>query len=213
MSINHAITKDTPSRILFGSGVFFQGVEYSEAVAPTEEKILAGLLGATQEGGKITVTPTFSEPDLDGKKVSVLELIHKSGETAVMDTSMVEVTAEMIAKSLIGVIKESTDKNYDVVTSSSEIRKGHFLKGFGYYGELIDGRPFISLFKNALCTSGFGLEAKSNEYGKMAKTFECKSDIEYSVEKLPYAFFIRKKEGWTPVKPEEITETTAQSGS
>lgn len=206
MSIKSGITEGTPSKIAFGAGVFFHGVEYSEAVAPTEEAILAGILGATQEGGKITITPEFFEPDLDGKLVKVKELMQKVGETAIMETSMVELTAETIAKSVIGTIKSSSDGNYDVITSS-ELRGGHFYNGFGYYGELLDGRPFICVFKNALKTSGFGLEGKNKENGKFAGTFECTSDIAFGVNKLPYALFIRKAEGWSPVQAEEITET------
>ena len=205
MSINSGITQGTPSKIAFGAGVFFQGVTYDPKVAPTEEKILAGIMGATQEGGKITITPEFFEPDLDGKLVKVKELMQKVGETAVMETSMVELTAETIAKSVIGTIGATTDGNYDVI-QSSELRSGHFYEGFGYYGELLDGRPFICVFKNALKTSGFGLEGKNKENGKFAGTFECVSDIAFGVNKLPYALFLRKADGWTPVPAEEITE-------
>lgn len=205
MSINSGITQGTPSRIAFGAGVFFQGVTYDPKVAPTEEKILAGIMGATQEGGKITITPEFFEPDLDGKLVKVKELMQKVGETAVMETSMVELTAETIAKSVIGTIGATTDGSYDVI-QSSELRNGHFYEGFGYYGELLDGRPFICVFKNALKTSGFGLEGKNKENGKFAGTFECVSDIAFGVNKLPYVLFLRKADGWTPVQAEEITE-------
>lgn len=206
MSIKSGITQGTPAKIAFGAGVFFQGVTYNAKVAPTEEEILAGIVGATQEGGKVTITPEFFEPDLDGKHVSVMELIQKVGETAVMETSMVEMNPERIAKALIGVMADSTDGSYDVITSS-DLRTGHFYQGFGYYGELLDGRPFMCIFKNALCTSGFGLEGKNKENGKFAGTFECKSDIEFGVDKLPYALFIRKETGWTSTKAEDITET------
>lgn len=205
MAINSGITQGTPSRIAFGAGVFFQGATYDPKVAPTEEAILAGILGATQEGGKITITPEFFEPDLDGKLVKVKELMQKVGETAVMETSMVELTAETIAKSVIGTIGATTDGNYDVI-QSSDLRSGHFYEGFGYYGELLDGRPFICVFKNALKTSGFGLEGRNKENGKFAGTFECVSDIAFGVNKLPYALFLRKADGWTPVQAEEITE-------
>ena len=208
MAINSGITQGTPSRIAFGAGVFFQGVTYDPKVAPTEEKIIAGIMGATQEGGKITITPEFFEPELDGKLVKVKELMQKVGETAVMETSMVELTAETIAKSVIGTIGATTDGNYDVI-QSSELRSGHFYEGFGYYGELLDGRPFICVFKNALKTSGFGLEGKNKENGKFAGTFECVSDIAFGVNKLPYALFLRKADGWTPVQAEEITEEAA----
>ena len=202
MSIKSGITKGTPSKIQFGAGVYFQGVEYSETVAPTEEAMLAGIVGATQEGGKLTITPEFFAPELDGALVAIMELQNKVGETAIMETSMVEVSAGQIAKSVIGKVSESTDKNYDVITSDI-LRSGHFYKGFGYYGELLDGRPFIVVFKNALCTSGFPLESKNKENGKFAGTFECQSDIDYGTTKLPYAIFVRKQDGWHPVNAEE----------
>lgn len=206
MAIKTGITTGTPSRIAFGAGVYFQGVTYNEMVAPTEEEVKAGIIGATQEGGKITITPEFFAPDLDGALVKIKELQQKVGETAIMEASMVELTPEAVAKSLIGKITASTDKNYDVITSS-ELRAGHFYEGFGYYGYLLDGRPFICIFKNALCTSGFPLEGKNKENAKFTGTFECCSDIAYGVTNLPYALFIRKAEGWTAVPPEEIEET------
>ena len=203
MSIKTGITSGTPAKIAFGAGVFFQGVTYSETVAPTEEAIKAAIIGATQEGGKLTITPEFFSPDLDGALVAVKELQQKVGETATLETSMVELSAEYMAHSVIGEINDSTDKNYDVVTSS-ELRSGHFYEGFGYYGELLDGRPFICLFKNALCTSGFATESKNKENTKFTGTFECQSDITYGVEKLPYALFLRKAKGWTAVQTADI---------
>lgn len=203
MSIKSGITSGTPAKIAFGAGVFFQGVDYSEQVAPTEETIKTAIIGATQEGGKLTITPEFFAPDLDGALVAVKELQQKVGETATMETSMVELTPEYMAHSVIGEINDSTDKNYDVITSSI-LKSGHFYDGFGYYGELLDGRPFICIFKNALCTSGFATESKNKENTKFAGTFECQSDIEYGVDKLPYALFIRKSKGWTSVQAGDI---------
>lgn len=203
MSLKTGITSGTPAKIAFGAGVFFQGVTYSELAAPTEEAIKTAIIGATQEGGKITITPEFFSPELDGALVAVKELQQKVGETATMETSMVELTPEYMAHSVIGEINDSTDKNYDVITSST-LKSGHFYDGFGYYGELLDGRPFICIFKNALCTSGFATESKNKENAKFTGTFECQSDIEYGVDKLPYALFIRKATGWTSVQSEEI---------
>lgn len=204
--INSGITTKTPGNIKFGAGVFFQNVTYSETVAPTEEAIIAGLLGATQDGGTVTITPEFFEPDLDGKLVAVEELTEKVGEEAIMETSMAELTPALIAKSVIGTISETTDGNYDVITSS-KLGKGHFYSGFGYYGKHLDGRPLIILFKKALCTSGFSSENKNKTNSVFKGTYKCYSDLEYGVEKLPYAIFVRKKEGWVPVEPEEVTTT------
>ena len=149
MSIKSGITKGTPSKLLFGAGVFFEGVEYDETKAPTEAEILACIVGATQDGGKLTITPEFFAPELDGATVAIKELQQKVGETASIEASMVEVSPERAAKAIIGEINSTTDGQYDVITSSN-LRSGHFYKGFGYYGELLDGRPFICIFKNAM---------------------------------------------------------------
>ncbi len=205
MSIKSGITSATPSRILFGAGVYFQGIEYSETVAPTEEAIKAALLGATQDGGTCTITPEFFAPELDGALVSVMELEQKVGEKASMEISFAELTAENVKHMVIGKAGETTDKEYEVITSAEGLGAGHYYKGFGYYGSLMDGRPVIIMFKNALCTSGFTTDNKNKTNSVFKGTMECRSDIEYGVTKLPYAIFIRKADGWTKVDPSEAT--------
>lgn len=203
MSIKTGITAGTPAKILFGAGVYFQGVAYSETEAPTEEAIKAAIIGATQEGGTLTITPEFFAPELDGATVSVMELQNKVGETAQMEVSYVEMTADLMSKMAIGAVAETTSKEYDVVTSSA-LKKNHFYDGFGYYGEFLDGRPIIILFKHALCTSGFTTDSKNKTNSVFKGTMECQSDIEYGTTKLPYAIFIRKKEGWTSTDASDL---------
>lgn len=204
MAIKSGITTGTPAKIPFGMGVFFQGVTYDENTAPTEEEILAGLMGATQDGGSVKITPEFFAPELDGATVAIMELQNKVGETAEMETSFAELSPALAANMIIAKMKDSADGNYDVLTSS-DLTKGHFYKGFGYYGHHLDGRPLIIVFKNALCTSGFATEAKNKENSLFKGTFACQSDIEYSTTKLPYAIFIRKIDGWTKANPEEVS--------
>lgn len=203
MSIKTGITSGTPAKILFGAGVYFQGVEYSETVAPTEDAIKAAIIGATQEGGTLTITPEFFAPELDGATVAIKELQNKVGETAQMEISYAELTADLMSRMVIGNVGESTDKNYDVVTSSV-LKSGHFYEGFGFYGEFLDGRPIIILFKNALCTSGFTTDSKNKTNSVFKGTMACQSDIEYGTTKLPYAIFIRKKDGWESVDASDL---------
>lgn len=201
--LKSGITTGTPAKILFGAGVYFKGVTYNEAVAPTEKEIQAAIFGATQEGGTLTITPEFFMPELDGATVAVEELEEKVGEKAQMEVSFVELTPELMAQMAIGKISESTDKNYDVITSS-DLRKGHFIEGFGYYGHYMDGREIIILFKKVLCTSGFTTDAKNKTNSAFKGTYACHSDIEYGTTKLPYAVFIRKAEGWVKTEPDEL---------
>lgn len=198
------ITTGTPSKILFGPGVYFKGATYNEKVAPTAEEIKPLIIGATQDGGTMTITPELFAPELDHATVAIRELQKKIGETAEMEVTFAELSAEGVANQVFGAVGETTDGEYDVVTSS-DIAAGHFYDGFGYYGELWDGRPVIIIFKQALCTSGFTTDAKNKTNSTFKGTFACHSDIEYSTTKLPYAIFIRKAEGWTAVAAGEAT--------
>ena len=204
MSIKSGVTTNTAAKIPFGAGVYFSGVTYSESVAPTAEEIKAAIIGATQEGGTVTITPEFFAPELDGVTVALKELQVKNGEAATMETSFAELTPELIARQVIGKVADSTDKSYDVITSSDVIAAGHFYDGFGFYGEHLDGRPIIIIFKHALCTSGLSVEPKHKTNSVFKGTFACQSDVEYGVNKLPYAIFIRKLEGWTPVNAGDV---------
>lgn len=203
MSLRTGITTGTPAKIPFGAGVYFKGVTYDEKVAPTEEAIKAAIFGATQDGGSVTITPEFFMPELDGMTVAVKEFQNKVGETAKMETSIAELSTELLKNMVIGKVSASTDGNYDVITSS-DLGPGHFYDGFGYYGHLLDGRPFIIIFKQALCTSGMSVEGKNKTNSVFKGTFECQSDIEYGTTKLPYAIFVRKADGWEAVDPEEV---------
>ena len=203
--IHSGVTQGTPSNIPFGAGVYFSGVEYSETIAPTEEAVKAAIIGATQEGGTTTITPEFFDIPADDVLVLMEELKVKVGEKAQMEVSFLELTAELLKNQAIGKLGESTDKNFDVVTSDEHLRAGHFYEGFGYWGHHLDGREMIIIFKKALCTSGHTSEHKDKTNTVFKGTFECYSDIEYGTQKLPYAIFIRKAEGWTAVDPDEAT--------
>lgn len=200
--IHSGITTGTPAKIAFGAGVYFHGITFDPLVAPTEDTVKAAIIGATQDGGTLTVTPEIFAPEIDGATVAVKELQQKVGETAQMEVSFAELTAELAAKMAIAKVGETTDKNYDVLTSS-ELNAGHYYPGFGYYGHFLDGRPLIIIFKNALCTSGLTTDAKNKTNSLFKGTFACHSDIEFGTNKLPYAIFIRKTEGWVPVNAEQ----------
>lgn len=203
MSMKSGITSGTPAKIPFGAGVYFSGVAYDEKVAPTLEEIKAHIIGATQDGGTFSITPEFFMPELDGALVAVKELQQKVGEKAALETSFAELSANLMKMMAIAKVEASTDGNYDVVTSA-ELGAGHFYEGFGYYGQFLDGRPLIIIFKNALCTSGVATDNKNKTNSIFKGTFECQSDVEYGVDKLPYAIFIRKAEGWVKENAENL---------
>lgn len=208
MGITTGVTTGTPKRLTFGAGILFQGVTYSEDTAPTEEAIKTGILGATSDGITFTFTPELYAPELDGVHVDIKELQRKTGETLEIEASVAELTPDIVTHQVIGAKADSKDKDYDVITSSA-LTTDHFYSGFGFYGELFDGRPFIILAKNVQCTSGLPLDNKSKETGAMKCTFKAFSDLDYGTDRLPYAIFIRKENGWQTASLDEVDEKQA----
>lgn len=202
--LQSGIKTGTPTRVLFGPGVYFEGVKYDEKVAPTLAEIIEAIIGATQEGGTLTITPELLNIELDGALVELRELEKIIGMKALAEVSFAEFQARHTKNQVIGKLSETTDGNYDVITSDDQIRPNHYYEGFGYYGELLDGRPVIFLFKQALCTSGFTTDNRNKTNNVFKGTFACRGDIEYGVTRLPYAIFIRKAEGWTAVNADEV---------
>lgn len=194
MSRQTAVSTGTPQRLLFGAGVYFAGVSYSDTTAPTKQTIASNIIGATKDGGTLTITPEFYDPEIDDVLVKVKEFQHKIGETATMEVSFAELIPDVVNKMVIGDYSApQTADTHHIIKSAEDIASGHYYSGFGFYGELLDGRQVTIIFKTALCTSGFTTDPKSKDIGVFKGTFECVSDISTGITKLPYAIFIEKE--------------------
>lgn len=187
-----AVTSNTPKQIIFGAGVYAQGLPWDSV--PTEEEVKTGLIGATNGGGKVTISPELLDLELDGVLVKTRGLAQKTGETATMETNMAEVSVDYIAKTVIGTASETEDQKFSVIESKAKLADTDYYTGFGYIGQMLDGRALIVIFKNALVTSGLEIEAKNKEQVTIPATVECYSDVTEGddLEKLPYKIYIEK---------------------
>lgn len=205
----NGVTTKTVERIPFSSGVYAKGIPYNEKEPPALAAIQAGIMGATQEGGTFTVENEFYAPPLDGVQVDLEEMDNLVKQKARMEVSFAEMTAERLAHMMIAKA-DSTNADWDIVTTSEKIEKGHYIEGLCFYGKMINGMPFIILAKKALCTSGFTIDNKNKTNAVMKGTFEFRGNIEYSTVKLPFVIFIRKTDGWETVTPAQAA-AAAQS--
>lgn len=187
------ITANTPKRVVFGAGVYAQNLPWG--TVPTAEEVKAGLIGATNGGGTITITPELIDLELDGALVKVRGLTQKGGEVATMETNMAEVSPEYLARTVIGKASETEDGKFDVIDSKAKIEDSDYFTGFGYIGQMLDGRALMVIFKNALVTEGFEMEAQNKEQVTIPMKVECFSDTAEGddLEKLPYRIYIEKE--------------------
>ena len=202
--VKSGVTSNTKRNIAFGAGVYAQNLPWG--TVPTEEEVKAGLIGATNGGGKLSIKPNVIPLELDGMLVAVRDMEQKSGEVAEMETNMAEVSTDYLAKSVIGKASETEDGKFDVIESSSKIDESHYYTGWGYIGQMLDGRALMVIFKNARTTEGLEFEAKNGEQVTIPAKVACYSDAAEGddLEKLPYRIYIEKDGAMEPANVEDL---------
>lgn len=178
------ISENTPNNIMFGAGVVYKGCSLEGG-----KFTLGTVIGATSGGTKVTITPEYKDIEVDGALVKVEGLTVKIGETATLETNLIEITPDLIAQLVCGgegdnvTIDENT---YAHIVSSESIPENAWVDGVAIVGKTIDGRRVIILFERSLCKSGFTFDGKNKENSVVPATFECYALFNGSHEKLPY---------------------------
>jgi len=179
------ITAETPKNILLGAGTLHKGLTFTDGKWNFEES----LIGATSGGTKISIVPEFKDIEVDGALVKVKGLAVKIGETATVETNMVELTADWIKNTVVGQEGESKYEGFDVIESKRQLEDGDYIENFGFIGKKLNGDPVIIIFDYALCTSGFEHEGKNKENGVFKATFECYAELSSEADVLPYHIY------------------------
>ena len=179
------ITEKTTKNIILGAGTLHKGLKLTDGKWNFEES----LIGATSGGTKISILPEFKTIEVDGALVKVKGLDVKIGETAKIETNMIELTPDWIKMSIVGKDGVSAYEGYDVIESKRQLEDGDYIEDFGFVGKKMDGTPIIIIFDYALCTSGFEHEGKNKENGVFKATFECYAEMSPEADILPYHIY------------------------
>lgn len=183
------VTTKTPKSIMLGAGTLYKNLKFD-----SETKKWAGsIYGATSGGSKFSIKPELTDIEVDGVLVKAKGLTVKTGETATIETNMVELTKEWVETTIIGKAGVSEDERFDMIESKAQIEDGDYIEGFAYVGFMTTGDPIIIIFDSALCTSGFEGEGKNKENAVFPATFECCAELaEGETNTLPYHIYVPK---------------------
>ena len=178
------ITANTPQNITFGAGVIYRDLKYEGS------DWTGTILGATQGGSKVNITPETIDIEVDGATVKVEGLGEKTGETATMEINLIEITPDILKMVTLGKENESgTVTGYKEIVSKARIEKDDYVDGVAFVGHTLDGENIIVLFDKAICGSGLELEGKNKENGVIKATFECVAPITGDLETLPWHIY------------------------
>ena len=161
---------------LLETGVFTDGTTYFEKY----EGYGGDKIGATKDGTKVTVTPEYTDIEVDGVLVKMEGLTRKTGEKAAIEAVVVDMSPQNIITALNGEIDpfSSYADGSDVsVVTKSDITEGDYITNLALASRrLDDGKLMVIIFKKALCTSGLELDMKNKEISGSKYVFEAVAD-------------------------------------
>lgn len=182
----HGITAESVKNLLFSAGTIYKNLKYTEGTG------WQGIvLGATNGGIKLAITPEYAKPELDGASVAVKGAIIKTGETATLESSMTELT-ENIIKDSLHLVEDTTKtiQGYKAYTSKRSLTESDYLENVAYVGTLVSGKQIIVILDNAICTSAFEIQGQNKTQATYTITFECTASFEQTdLEHLPYRIY------------------------
>ena len=94
-------TSATPKSIVFGAGTIHKGLKYEGAAWNFTDS----LVGATSGGSKVSIKPEITKVEVDGVYVNTKELSIKTGGTATMEVSFIELTEDVLTAATLGIKK------------------------------------------------------------------------------------------------------------
>lgn len=184
------VSSKTPKNILLGAGTLHKNLKYVEG---TGWNFAETIIGATNGGSKLTISPELYVIEADGALVKYKGGTVKMGETAILEGNFLELTKDLIKYAIIGEDGVSLDEKYDLIVSKARIEEGDYLENIAYVGVTAADEPIIAILPNVLCTDGFNLETKNKEASVVPMTFECNADADSDLDKLPYEIYYPKR--------------------
>lgn len=168
----------------------YTGPKVGDVITGAWDDSAESVLGATSGGNKLSIMSEITQIEVDGALVKVKGLTQKQGETGSLETNLAQHTKESFLRAIIGKEQESLVKGYTQLTTKSLIEASDYLDNIAYVGTMSDGTECIIIMENALCTSGFELEAKNKDKAVLKATFECNADFDDAHDTLPIYIFV-----------------------
>lgn len=203
----HGITQSTPKELLLGAGTYYKDLKY---VSGTGWQ--GTILGATQGGGKVSMTGEYMTVEADGATVKVKGLERKVGESATMEINLLE----MKESHLVDVLhmEEDTTKNvpgYKVYKTKASIGDSDYFENIAFVGFLTSGEAVIIIFENGIIEGALELEPKNKEVSVFTATVECTADIEQDdLEHLPVFIYYPQEVDNTIYTQEQLEAMTIE---
>lgn len=178
-----AVTSNTPKAIVFRAGTIHRGLKIENGSHNGADT----MIGATQGGATLNITPEFTAIEADGALVAWVGQKQKTGEKATLKIKALELRKELLVDAVAGETTESTITGHDVIKSKAAITKESYAENIAIIGQTVEGKDCIVILPNALCVNGLELNTEDKTPSVVELEYECHADPDTSdLDVLPW---------------------------
>lgn len=182
----HGISATTPENILLGAGTWHRNLRWD---AETQQWT-GDILGATNGGGKISITGEFYDIPVDGQLVKVKGLVVKQGGTVTCEATFAELSTNVMKMATLFEEGASDVEGFTMLKDKAAIVEGDYIENFGFVGYTANNaKQIIFIMENGLCTSGMEIETKNKEAAVVKLTLEAYANNEGDLDTLPVKIY------------------------
>lgn len=157
----NGITADTNKRIVLDAGALY--ADYGEAGQR--------LLGSTKGGSVFTVQREDRMVELDGARGKVVGLNRPIEHTAMLETTLMEVTREILIDLMLGT--SVSDGTHFTITPSNTIALADYLTNIALAADVMNTTDLMIVkLLNAIAVDGFTFTLNDKNEGEVSAKFE-----------------------------------------
>lgn len=164
-----------PDHLLLDAGAIYKNLTFDSLTG-----VFSGeALGATQGGNEFSFSQEMRSIEVDGAKGRVKGLQVIDSEEAVLTVNLLEQTAANIKLAIAGSNLDTSDVNYDLITSKGKIEDTDYLDNIAYVGRVSgSAKPVVIILENALSIEGLNLKPEDKKETILPIKFAAHADAD-----------------------------------
>jgi hypothetical protein len=185
-------TANSPLHYLLDAGAVYKNLVYDELTGDFTGEVL----GATSGGNEFALAQETRAIEVDGLKGNGKGNTVIDSEVPTLTVNLKELTAQNIALAIAGGNVDTTDANYDIITSKGKIELSDYLQNIAFVGRLSgSSKPVVIVIDNALSLEGLTITTADKAEAVVPVVFTGHYD-ENSVEsgEAPFRIYWPKEE-------------------
>lgn len=162
-------TNNSPLFYLLDAGAVYKNLTY-DAVTGT---FTGTLLGATSGGNEFALEQVTRTVPVDGLKGAGKGNTVIDEEIPTLTVNLKELTASNLALAIAGSRTDTTDANYDVITTKGKIELSDYLDNIAFVGRLSGSSdPVVIMIENAISLEGLTIATEDKNEAVVPVVFK-----------------------------------------